>query len=77
MDCAVEILAFLDAQAGMSIKNTGWKQGFGLEVATPVPIRTGSLMAELETDGSEIIFRRVSGSTDAFDQLCSAIRSLS
>jgi len=77
MNCAVEILAFLDSQTGMNIKNTGWKQGFGLKVAEPVPIQTGSLAAELETDGSEIIVRRVSGSADAFDQLCSSIRSRS
>jgi hypothetical protein len=77
MDCAVEILAFLDAQTGMNLKNTGWKQGFGLKVAEPVPIQTGNLMAELETDGSEIIVRRVCGSADEFDQLCSAIRSRS
>ena len=73
MDLAVEVLEFIEQDTGAYVKNTGWKQGFGLEVAIGVPIRIDNLEAELATDGSEVILSRVSGSRQAFKELCNAI----
>lgn len=69
MGLAIEILAFFDSRPGVSVKNTGWKQGFGLEVAAWVPITTTYMVAELQTDGSSLDIRHVSGSGDAFERL--------
>ena len=76
MDTAVGILGFLDSNLGALVSNTGWKNGFGLEVAKAVPIQWDEVVAELETDGDEITIRRVSGSAGGFEQLSAAIRSL-
>ena len=73
MDLAVQVLEFIERDTDAYVKNTGWKQGFGLEVAVGVPIRLENLKAELSTDGSEIILSRVSGSRHAFKELCDAI----
>ena len=56
------------------MKNTGWKQGFGLEVAVWVPIRTRNVVAELQTDGDEIDIKLVSGRVDEFGVLLDVIR---
>ena len=77
MDTAIAILEFLEREAGAQVKNTGWKQGYGLDVAVRVPIQIDDMRADLQTDGSEIVFRRVSGSKNVFDGLSAAIRSLS
>lgn len=69
MGVAVEILAFFDSRPGVSVKNTGWKRGFGLHVAAWVPISTTNMVAELQTDGSLIDIRLVSGPVDEFDSL--------
>jgi hypothetical protein len=76
MDTAVGILGFLDSTLGALVSNTGWKNGFGLQIAKAVPIQWDEVVAELETDGDEIIIRRVSGSAGGFEQLSAAIRSL-
>jgi hypothetical protein len=76
MDAAVGILEFLDSDLGAFVPNTGWKSGFGLEVAKAVPIQWDEVVAELGTDGDEITIRRVSGSASGFEQLSAAIRSL-
>ena len=73
MDLAVEVLEFIERDTDAYVKNTGWEQGFGLEVAVGVPIRFDNLEAELSTDGSEIILSRVSGSRHSFKELCDAI----
>ena len=75
MGKAVEVLKFLERDVGAYVKNTGWKQGIGLEVAVGVPVRLDNLEAELSTDGSEIILSRVSGSRNDFDKLCDTIRN--
>lgn len=67
---------FLEAERGALVEDTGWKHGFGLEVAVGVPVRLEGLEAELETVGSEIVFKRSSGSARSFDDLCAAIRNL-
>lgn len=76
MESAIAILEFLEAEMGADIKDTGWKNGFGLEVAVGLPIRFESLSAALLTDGSDIVIQRISGTKGEFDRLCSAIRSL-
>jgi hypothetical protein len=76
MGIAIEILDFLDRQPGVSVKNTGWKQGFGLEVATWIPIRTRNLVAELQTDGDELHIRRASGSLGEFEVLLDLVLEL-
>ncbi len=73
MGIAVEVLKLLDNQPEISVKNTGWKQGFGLEVAAWIPITAQNVDAELQTDGSEFIIRRVSGSQDEFEILIDMI----
>ena len=73
MDLAVEVLGFIERDTGAYVKNTGWKQGFGLEIAVGVPIRLDNLEAELATGGSEIILSRVSGSRHTFKELCDVI----
>ena len=74
MEVAIDILDFLDKQPGVSVKNTGWKQGFGLEVAAWIPIRTRNLVAELQTDGDELHIRRASGSLSEFEVLFEMVR---
>ena len=69
MDVAIDILEFLDEKAGVSVKNTGWKNGFGLEVCAWISIRSGNLVAELQTDGDELQIRRASGPLNEFEAL--------
>ncbi len=69
MDLAIEVLKFLDEQAGVSVKNTGWKNGFGLEVCAWIPICFGNLIVELEVDGDEFQIRKASGSNSEFEAL--------
>ena len=76
MDVAIDILKFLDDQAGISVKNTGWKNGFGLEVCAWIPIRSGNLVAELQTDGDELIIRRASGPLNEFEDIIEMVREL-
>ena len=73
MDVAIDILDFLDRQPDCRVKNTGWKDGFGLEVAAWIPIRTDNILAELQTDGDELIIRRVSGPRDEFEGLFNSV----
>jgi hypothetical protein len=75
-DIAIAILKFLEAELRADIKNTGWKDGYGIDVAAGVPILVDGLAADLNSDGSEIIVRRLSGTSEAFERLCGAIRSL-
>ena len=37
MGLAIEVLSYLDEQPSISVKNTGWKNGFGLEVCAWIP----------------------------------------
>jgi hypothetical protein len=66
MGLAIEILKFLDEQSGVFVKNTGWKNGFELEVCAWTPINFGNLVAELQTDGDELQIRRASGPHSEF-----------
>ncbi len=74
MDLAIDVLAFLDEHDDISVKNTGWKNGFGLEVCAWIPIRYSNLVAELETDGDEFQIRRASGPHSKFETLFEMIR---
>jgi hypothetical protein len=74
MDMAIELLGFLEAELDADIEDTGWKHGYGLEVATPVLIQPESLKAELITDGNEVVVRRIAGSKHEFEDLCGLIR---
>ena len=69
MALAINVLEFLDEQADISVKNTGWKNGFGLEVCAWIPIHSGKLVAELETDGDEFQIRKASGPQSEFEAL--------
>jgi hypothetical protein len=75
MGVAVDILTYLDKQPGLQVKNTGWKDGFGLEVAVWIPIQSDStwsaahIVAELQTDGDELCIRRGDGSRSEFQAL--------
>lgn len=72
MDRAVDILRFLEG-SGAAVAQSGWQRGFGLEVASGVPIQLDRVVAELSTDGEEIVVARTSGSAERFDALCSKI----
>ena len=76
MDVAIGILEFLDQKPEVSVQNTGWKDGFGLEVAAWIPVRTLNVDAELMTDGDELQFRRVSGPSDEFEVMFESISDL-
>lgn len=70
MGVGVDVLNFLDGQPDISVKNTGWKNGFGLDVAVSLPIiRMGSLLAEVSTDGEEFHLLRASGPYEEFADL--------
>lgn len=69
MGVAIHILQCLDDEPGVSVKNTGWKQGFGIEVGPWIPIRIKNVVAELQTDGDELVIRRASGTIDDFEGL--------
>ncbi|NEQ42314.1 MAG: hypothetical protein F6K00_01640 [Leptolyngbya sp. SIOISBB] len=74
MDIAIDVLKYLDESPDISVKDTGWKQGFGLEVSAWIPIDTENVSAELMTDGDECYIRRSSGSlrvfTVMFEDIC-------
>lgn len=75
MGVAIEVLGFLDGQADFSVKDTGWKNGFGLEVAAWIPIQCESLVAELMTDGESLNIRRHSGSQHEFKHMSKLVRA--
>lgn len=69
MGVAIALLEFLDGLEGVEPKNTGWREGFGLEVSAWIPIRTDGVVAELMTDGDETIIRHVSGPLEEYTWL--------
>ena len=75
MGVAVDILTYLDKQPGVQVKNTGWKDGFAIEVAVWIPIRSDSswsvpqVVAELQTDGDELCIRKGTGPRSEFQKL--------
>ena len=69
MNLAIDVLEFLDGLPDVSVKNTGWKDGYGLEVAAWTPIHTKSLIAEIMTDGDQFNIRRRSGPLSEFEDL--------
>ncbi len=70
MGVATEILSFLDDQPGIEVKNTGWQNGFGLEVAIwHRIISSQNFTAEITTDGEELRIRIASGSELEFGAL--------
>ncbi len=74
MGLATEILSFLDDQPGIEVKNTGWKNGFGLEVAIWLPIiGSQNFAAETTTDGEELRIRLASGSEIEFGAMTNTI----
>ncbi|MFG0320090.1 MAG: hypothetical protein ACF8XB_22650 [Planctomycetota bacterium JB042] len=74
MDLAVDLMEFLDRQPNVSVGNTGWKQGFGLRVADWIPIHTKNAVAELQTDGDEILIRHESGARSEFVAVMDLVR---
>ena len=74
MDTAIELLGMLEGELHADVEDTGWKKGYGLEVATPILIQLESLLIELTTDGNEIAVRRAAGSVHEFEELCGFIR---
>lgn len=73
MGLAIDILTFLDTQNQISVKNTGWRNGFGLEVSTPIQIHMQNSVAELLTDGDELQLRRVRGPYSEFEALFDSV----
>ena len=74
MDSAIDLLGFFETELNAAIEDNGWRQGYGLTVAAPVLIQLDSLHTELETDGSEIVLKRVGGSKQEFEDLCHFVR---
>lgn len=74
MDSAIDLLGFIETELNAEVEDNGWRQGYGLTVAAPVLIQFESLHAELETDGSEIVLKRISGSEQEFEDLSHFIR---
>jgi len=72
---AVDLLGFLESELEAEVEDTGWRRRRGPKVAEPVLIRLESLELELSTDGSEVLIRRIGGSTDEFEDLCDLIVS--
>ena len=66
MSLAIDILYFVDEQSNYFAKNTGWKDGFGLEVCERTPIKSENLLVEIETDGEEFEIHLVSGDKESF-----------
>jgi len=75
MGVAADLLGFLESELEAEVEDTGWKRGHGRKLAEPVLIRLESLELELSTDGSEVLIRRIGGSTDEFEDLCDLIVS--
>jgi len=67
MNVGKDILDFLNDQPDIFIKNTGWQNGFGLDVAIWLPlIQSEHFLAEVMTDGDQFIIRRRCGSKHEF-----------
>ncbi|MEO8308670.1 MAG: hypothetical protein ABI616_11600 [Pseudomonadota bacterium] len=75
MEAALEALGFIETELEAEIEDTGWKRGLGLKVSEPVLIQLEGLNVELSTDGTELLLRRVAGSTHEFEELCELIAS--
>ena len=70
MGVGIDILHLLDAQPETTVKNTGWKNGFGLKVAVWLPIiNSRKLSAEVSTDGNEFRIRKLLGTEEDFVEL--------
>ncbi|MEM7401166.1 MAG: hypothetical protein AAF304_04370 [Pseudomonadota bacterium] len=74
MDTAIDVLKFLDEQAGISVKDTGWKNGFGLKVCEWIPIHSDNLIAKLQTDGDEFEICKVSGTRSEYESLIEIVK---
>lgn len=75
MHLAIEVLEMLDQRSEISVKNTGWKNGFGLDVGNWIPITAKNVSAELMTDGSEFNIRKVLGSSVEFQTLVQMVEA--
>ncbi len=73
MGVAIETLTFLHSQPGTTVQQSGWQNGFGLDVAVWMPIIQENLKAELQTDGEEIVIRRVNGPITDYEALILSI----
>lgn len=74
LDSAIDLLGFFETELHAVIEDNRGRRGYGLTVAVPLLIQFESLHTELETDGNEIIVRRVGGSEQEFDDLCHFVR---
>jgi hypothetical protein len=70
MDIAIQMLRLFEKRFSARIKNTGWKSGFGREVAKALPIDMLNVQLAMTTDGCEICLQRVAGNASAFDESC-------
>ena len=74
INVGIDVLKFLDSQDTFSLKDTGWKSGFGLKVAEWHPIiDSRNLAAEVETDGNEFRIRLTRGTQNDFSSLYNLI----
>ena len=75
MNMAIEILIFLDQQGNVQVKNTGWKDGFGLDVSANIPITLPNATAQLTADGENIMISGIDGSKDSIERIIELIVS--
>jgi hypothetical protein len=68
MGLAIDLLNYFYEANGFSVKNTGWRDGFGLVVCERYPISSENLLVELETDGEELEIHLVSGGLEYFSE---------
>ena len=74
MELAMELLGTLESELHAQVENSGWKQGYGLEVSVPLLVQLESLEVEIGTDGEEVVLARVGGSSFEFDELCNFLK---
>lgn len=74
MDIGIQILKFLNTQDDIEVKNNGWQNGFGIEVAVWHPIISHKdLVIGIQTDGACFEFKRVSGTRADFNSVMALV----
>jgi len=73
MDTAINVLEYLERQHHARIAETGWKNGYEIEVAVEIPISFRNCTVGLYTDGALICIKRVSGSKQEYDEIVALV----
>lgn len=74
IDLAIEVLEHLDKQQSISVKNTGWKNGFGLAVCEWTVIYGVNCEAELMTDTDTFEIRKSSESKESISDIITNVK---